>query len=727
MNLNRFFKPFKKTTRDTRALAGGRVSVQDPFRAQNLYAVTPPERGLSAWQLKNYTKEELLNIQVDRLVKILVDIHPNIKKTFKDFISKCNKSWTYTVEPESATHIIDDFFETIEKHHGTPDGLFEKMWAGVFLRGAYFLELVLDEAGRLAIDLAVLDPITARFNRVKDPVRGEFWQLGQWQEGKWQSLEDPLVKYLAIDAAPDEPFGRSMMGAALIDAISDLSILDEFQRVLAGAGWARSDFEVVMGGTEDSYGLLDFMPPGIRGDQDREDEFYKNFLEGISDVYKNLAPNEGYAHPDFINVNMPTGAQLNQSFFASIEGLIRLLTRRTTNATSSTNLKQGETDGVDYAGKEQNKDYKELIVGEQETGSRLISNLLNWVPRVMGIKAEVEFLFETPETPEEALELAEVEKVKIENAKGLAELQGVEFDTEMTADDFDTEMDDLRSHSQDCPHCQKKRASDERAATITPDGSEYPLPSPTEIVVTLAILDDAIDWFEDHTTGYKGLLYASLMNMQAPLESVTRGNWIWNQATKRYRNSKTRKTITSNTLISLRDTFLDDIKTDIDDLTERLATGRVSIQDWTTDMRNHVRNTFDAQYMLSKGGRNAMAQADLDTLSEVINEQHRYLQDFAQEIQSGQLSIGQINQRSKLYIEAATSAHERGKASSFDIQLPEYPADGNQICGSNCRCRWEILEVKGGHDAYWLLNIAAEHCDSCRENAAKWKPLRLRS
>lgn len=65
---------------------------------------------------------------------------------------------------------------------------------------------------------------------------------------------------------------------------------------------------------------------------------------------------------------------------------------------------------------------------------------------------------------------------------------------------------------------------------------------------------------------------------------------------------------------------------------------------------------------------------------------------------------------------------EREKAAIYGIELPEYPGDGNQDCGDKCKCRWEIVEKKTEIHAHWLMDIRANHCESCRQNTAKWNP-----
>ena len=60
----------------------------------------------------------------------------------------------------------------------------------------------------MAMDIAVMDPYVARFTRM-----GNDWHLGQWQNGKWVSLQDdPTVMYVPFNAGPNEPFRQIYAG-----------------------------------------------------------------------------------------------------------------------------------------------------------------------------------------------------------------------------------------------------------------------------------------------------------------------------------------------------------------------------------------------------------------------------------------------------------------------------------------------------------------------------------
>ena len=748
-NLNRriFGRNIEATarSRNTRALAGGRVSMQDPFRAQTLYHVAPPERSRSVFQLKNWTEEELLHLPVDQFMKVVTSISPEVAKAYKDFLRNCNESWYYQVEPESATPVIDDFIARLETKHHDFDVILDRVFAGIYKGGAMFIELELNESADMAVDIAVMDPYVARFNRV-----GEEWLLGQWQKGKWKYLhDDPTVMYVPFNAGPNEPFGKSMLESAPLDVVRMLGVMNDFRRVLESQGWARADFEI------DSEKLKDFMPPEIIGDVDAEDDFIQDFINGVNQMYSNLKPNEGYGHLDIVSVNMPTGGQMQSSFFGLVDGLMRLYDRRVGRATGSTPIKQHSNESIaETHAREQRKDYRIDISSIQSTVAGTLSTELGYVLRAEGVKGKVMFYFENTPDPEDVKAIAEAEGVKIDNLKKLKELRDMDGIDDKTYEDavnkykaeknkhssgmrsignVSTYRGDPSTENRERDHycwdpacAQCGETDDQRAATISPDGSEDPLPVvPSNFEVTAAFLESAIDAFEDvMSADYKNLLNAKVTGMTQTdaIDTVKKGDWVWNQLTKRYRNSKSKKTVSSNTMLQLRDDLIDLKRDTFSSLTDDLINSRITVQEWVHDMRKRIRDVNNAQYMLARGGRNAMFQTDLDALSEIIKDQFGYLQQFGEEIRAGNLSAKQITARSELYMETSTRAHEQAKAASFDIELPEYPADGSQICKARCRCRWEIVEKKDTIEAFWLLNVAAKHCDSCLSNAAKWAP-----
>ena len=278
-----------------------------------------------------------------------------------------------------------------------------------------------------------------------------------------------------------------------------------------------------------------------------------------------------------------------------------------------------------------------------------------------------------------------------------------------------------------CACCGEKHLDIDiqQKVSITPDGAFDPLPVIGTINVSASTLDNAIAVFDELFEDYQDMLVATVTNMSVTdvLDTVSRGDWEWHQNTHRYYNTAANRYVTENTLIGLRDTLIDTWRGRVQTLADDLVVGNLTIQEWTLGMRREVSNIFSSQYLLAKGGRNAMLQADLDAIQEMLRTQYTFLQNFAEDVRMGNLSQAQIAARSELYLDSSTQSHERGKAARYGLVLPYYPGDGSQICRARCRCRWDIEETDTEFLCTWLLNAAKKHCETCLGNAANNKPL----
>lgn len=199
----------------------------------------------------------------------------------------------------------------------------------------------------------------------------------------------------------------------------------------------------------------------------------------------------------------------------------------------------------------------------------------------------------------------------------------------------------------------------------------------------------------------------------------------WDKDLRRYRDADTGRFVRESAVRSARQTIIDRATAEVDVLAARLADGTITTAEWTIQMRDAVKRTTIDQYLLGRGGRNAMTQADWGRIGYRLRQQYGYLQRFAQAVDAGQLSDAQIAARAKLYVSATWSTLDRAKGASWQIVLPAHPGDGGTRCKSRCRCHWEIHADKdaGLILATWRLDSQAEHCDGCRENAARWSPL----
>lgn len=209
--------------------------------------------------------------------------------------------------------------------------------------------------------------------------------------------------------------------------------------------------------------------------------------------------------------------------------------------------------------------------------------------------------------------------------------------------------------------------------------------------------------------------------------------WEWNKKLARYRVTKegasalglrTGTIIGQAKMVALRDTYTAASIVETNVLSAGLASGEVNLTKFVLGMRQQVKDAYINQYLLAGGGRNAMTPADWGRIGREIRDQYGFLDKFAVDIQQGKLTAAQIQARSNQYINGSTQMFERSNALARGLpDLPQYPADGNQDCHSNCKCNWDIQDRGTSWECVWVLDAAAEHCDTCIENAGKWNPL----
>lgn len=222
------------------------------------------------------------------------------------------------------------------------------------------------------------------------------------------------------------------------------------------------------------------------------------------------------------------------------------------------------------------------------------------------------------------------------------------------------------------------------------------------------------------------------------------GYWIYERATNRYRVTadgaralglRAGTFVGEARRVALRDAWIDGQAAIMDRLALDYRTGSLPLSKWHDAMRREVKTSFIEQYLLGKGGRQNMTSRDWGILGSQLRNQYAYLDRFAgQLLNNGDISLEYIQARARMYLGSSTQAYERAATEARGMpKLPAYPGDGSQTCKANCKCHWEIepaleadafgRERRVGFNCYWRLEPAADHCETCLENAAKWSPL----
>ena len=753
----------------------GQSTIDGPIdEVTPLNYIASPRNPWESWEFKELDEDNLHRYTPEQIYDIIISISPEANLSLWHANRFVNPYFWFEFDnPEDAKTIeaVDRWMEMFTNNYGGFDTIVAQAVAGLFTRGSLFAEMVFENAGGgllEPVDLLVRDPIWVRFQKMDDPKRGRVWHYGQWINHKFRSFQnDPTVLYMPLDPFPGPMYGRSMMGSAVYCTIFIVGMLREIRRVIANQGYPRLDVSVDLESLEAIYNQLKSSNP----DTASFPEWAQSQMDNITALYNKLKVHQAFVHDTSVTVNPHPGALNSQ--MSMLDEIIRMLERQLVRAYKSVPLLYGSNESLaESQADAQYVIYTESINALKRAIAIVMSLFVTYGLRVSGIMNRARLHFGMVNEMQAKLR-AETRQIEIQNVvlqmdAGLIDLEEgreqidalknereghyvkrtprleqaryfayalpspkrVRFIPRRRAGRTGYETyEACEHHDQDCDHAAGTGGdfSEEAfAVQISPEGSEDALPvMPTSVSVTDVDADGVRRAWNTQYPTYRDMLSASVVNMALPgngFADVSTGDWEWNDRTKRFRNLVTGVNITDNRRIGIRDEYIQKQLPAIRRLVNQLRDGEITVQEYLLFIRRQIKKTYLGEWMLSRGGVNAMTSDDVRGVGIHVQRQYQFLQNFVEQVRNGELSVAQIRSRTEMYIHSATQAYERGQASSFGIDLPEYPGDGNQICLSRCKCRWEIVEQETEIHAHWLVNIAAEHCESCRQNTAKWNP-----
>ena len=777
---------------DMRALAGGRLSRDSESTLLGAYGsiLDVPESPESDWRRLNLDANTLDRLPPSVLSVILADLSPDVSMALWNWLRLCNPGWTCIVtrpgtsDPDlPAQSLLDAFLASLRGPYvnQTPGAnvVIGMALSSLFLRGSALLELVLDARGRVPVNIAVPDPIYARYKKVKDPVYGDGYELGQYQNQKWVPFDRPTIISVPLDPLPTGPYGRPVAGSSLNTVLFLVAVFNDLRRVIQQQGWPRMDLEV------DLPALLAAMPPES-DDPTALQNWAQEAIDQIVTVYNALEPDEAYVHLNTTKVNGVAGAA-GSAGLAAIAAIVQGLERRMARALKTQPMFLGITDSsTESQAKQQVAMQAAGIRAVQHALEDALTRLLTLALQVQGILADVSFRFSELRALEadanavtDAKEIANWE-AKVRNgwatadeaamavmghpAVGEAIAGQVEmFATESATEDTESAEDSGEADGEEPADEEALRRRMVRAfewlgsrpanlsarVTVKPDGADAgPLPLPDTVEFTDAEIEDASDVWDELMPDYAGLLDADYLpdedeeraagvyrigSTPRRLGNVTyvagarrqlaegENPWEYEAASRRYRDKRTGRWLSHTRMIELRDDYVTAYQSRVTGLAERVMSGDMTLQQWERGMRRELKSLHIGQYELGRGGRKAMTQSDWGRLGAEMRRQYEYLGNFVTEIAAGNLSPAQVAARSQLYLEASTASYERGRAAAHNLVLPAYPGDGGTRCLVNCRCHWRISETEEAWNCFWTLGNA-EHCEDCVTRSQTWAP-----
>ena len=733
------------------------------------------QKGWKPWRLDFFDEAEIMHYTVQEVMDIATSISTEVSQALWHLKLFSNPYFWFEMEYESReTELeLERILDNITQIIGGWDAIMSQIINGIFILGEAVLELVLTQDASEGEYIVVQDPTGFIFKQEKHPRTGSnVWGYGQYIMGQYKSfLFDPTVIFIGFQPGFGPPRGRAIMESSLYIVLSIMGFIRDIRRVIANQGYPRLDIELNFKELSALYAQLK-----ASGEVTSNfNEWVTGEMDTIRKLYAMLKPDEAFVHLDGVKVNPHPGA-LNQSM-SLFNDLFDFLGRQAANGLHTNWVLQNLRNSGSWGSKESDvmwEIYGEGIGSIQQLISIAASPLFNYALRLKGDPNRVWMHYgEVNESLE--YQRAQTRQLHLQNAGlqldyGLASLEEVRNELQEVQNEnrhFRSRTERRRSFQRiyqvsgtfasqrpggsGCRDCSETsdgtctrhedgatlsdgsgweasgREAEETAVQISPEGSDEALPElPGSVAFSDADASAARRVWNQWFVNYRHLLSAAVEGATAiadGFEEIQEGDWRWSATSHRYRNGATGAAVTENRLKDLRDQFISRHSSALQRFTSQLRDGELTVQELTLALRRMIKKAYLTEYALARGGMNALTVADVGDVARHVRRQWEFLQNFMEQTRNGELSVAQIRSRARLYVHSATQAFERAHAANYGVELPEYPADGNQICLSNCKCHWRIVRNDDGSiDAHWLVNVAAEHCESCRENAAKWNP-----
>ena len=195
-----------------------------------------------SWNLNEFNDENIVNLPASDVLNRLADQHPDIGRAIWEIHNNCVTPWTWTArmpngkEDPIGTGILMEAADYLESVINEPiEVKLGQLIDSAFLKDHFFTETVFEREEFLNIN--VIDPYTARWEEREDPERGQYYQLGQEQMGKFIELTSEFIRFTPLMPQVGKPYGRSVMGASIFPMIFLLNLIKSAKKVIDTQAW----------------------------------------------------------------------------------------------------------------------------------------------------------------------------------------------------------------------------------------------------------------------------------------------------------------------------------------------------------------------------------------------------------------------------------------------------------------------------------------------------------
>lgn len=272
------------------------------------------------WQ--GYTQEMLLSYQGMRpetLLDMLADLNGDVHLALWNTLRMVGRGLKIEVRPlddsqqdEEGQRLADQIASMVNVREGGISSLLDNLVFALYVYGGCAVEVVPDlRRGQPfgVIDWFAVHPDSIRASRDPDDLqRVVFYQQRYNLAGGtnntastngalgYTRLNPTTFFYSAFDAAPDDPYGRSPIRAALSHVFADIRLLQDLGRWVHVNAWGHFVAEV------DAEKLLKLVPPNVAADPVEFDAWMKAEQASALTSLRGMQPEDVASVPSFITV-----------------------------------------------------------------------------------------------------------------------------------------------------------------------------------------------------------------------------------------------------------------------------------------------------------------------------------------------------------------------------------------------------------------------------------------
>ena len=697
---------------------------------------------ISSFTYKWLNEAELQEANAPALFNNIITSVSPVNRAFKKYIQSRITKWKFVGITEDGQpspqmqQYIDNMLKRMEDDGEPFDTLLKRAAAFAYWSGAVFGQIILDDRTKEFLRFGLTSPYRVRFKKVNDPQKGFYYQLGIYDADvdnitNFKSLEgNQTVLYNVFNPSIDRPYAAPYITAAVFPTIVLFPAITDMRRAIRGQAFPRR------------YIVTDASILSAFGNNlQKTTEFLNEQTRLIVQKQKDLQPQEQPILPIGRNIVFDGGAMAS-NVMRGLGDLRDIMIQMYSQALGVPTNLLGDNTGATLAWSDNAwYDYYSDADSDQEVFEHFFSTLVTRAANAVGIPGVAVLSLERNNDIKEfrqaeiyqrkadvhfrQLEVAQKgRELGILNDESLIQIGEQIFETDVTEiNAMMTEESDIQMSSEERIRLVGKKSG--KAIGTRQDEDDFnppnpgPLPPVEQPEITPEILQGAVAIFDQTFSEYEGMLESNIASEEPESES----NWIYYEDEYYYYDALEEVVVDEEETDTLSDRFITALFATFIEISLRLADNEIGVDGWIEEMRTQLLVTNTAQYLLARGGIFNLNESDFVNLALINLNQFGFLQNFAEQIVEGLLTRSGFLNRTKLYTESSTAAYERGKAANRSgLDLPEYPADGSQICKARCRCHWDIRETDVQFEAYWTLDPAAQHCESCLENSRRWNP-----